>query len=45
MTIYDLRSFSKIIWTHALTQIGHKCRHTKIHELLRMAEAMKREDN
>jgi len=44
--ILDVSLFGKIIRTHALTRIGCKRRHTKIHELtcMRMAEAMRRED-
>jgi len=43
--ILDVSSFGKILRTHALTQTGCKCCHTRIHELMRMAEAMRREDS
>ena len=42
--ILDVSSFVNIIWTHVLSRIGHELSHTKIHELLRMAEAMRRMD-
>ena len=42
--ILDVSSFGKIIRTHVLSRIGREWRHTKIHELMRMAEAMRRED-
>jgi len=42
--ILDVSSFGKIIRTHAPTRTGCKWRHIRIHELMRMAEAMRRED-
>ena len=42
--ILDKGSFGNIIRTHVLTRVGRRWRHTKIHELMRMAEAMRRED-
>jgi len=42
--ILDKDSFGMIIWTHVLTRLGRKWRHNKIHELMRMAEAMRRKD-
>jgi len=38
--ILDIGSFGDIIRTHVLTLLGRKWRHNKIHELMRMAEAM-----
>ena len=43
--ILDIGSFGDIIRTHVLTRLGRKWRHNKIHELMRMAEAMRRKDN
>jgi len=42
--ILDIGSFGDIIRTHVLTRLGRKWRHNKIHELMRMAEAMRRKD-
>jgi len=42
--IIDKGSFGNIIRTHVLTRLGLKWRHNKIHELMRMAEAMRRKD-
>jgi len=42
--VFDANSFGKIVQTHTLATIGSKLRHTTIHDLMRMAEAMRRED-
>jgi len=42
--ILDKGSFGIIIRTHALTRLGRKWCHNKIHELMRMAKAMRRKD-
>ena len=42
--ILDIGSFGDLIRTHVLMRLGRKWRHNKIHELMRMAEAMRRKD-
>ena len=43
--IPDVSLYGKIIQTHPLTRIGCKWHHSKIHELIKMAEAMRKKDN